>query len=133
MLLAEPGCTHPLCLKKQTDPSTVIPTTWYPAGPPVTFLPLPVVDESRPWGNSNCSECTGTCNAHYLKPTELMQSTVNKFASSPSTVIQDFSTKLNGVTPSEEQVLEIARQTLLPVSEVNIWLAHIQEVSDNRK
>ena len=56
----QPECPHPLCQQKQKDPDTLIPATWHPTTPPVTALPLPVVDVNWPWGGSNCTECTGT-------------------------------------------------------------------------
>ena len=56
-------CTHPLCKKGQ--PTS--PPTWYIGGPPITQLPLPVVDKDRPWGGSHsCDTCQGgNCLGHY--------------------------------------------------------------------
>ena len=44
----KPECTHPLCKKGQPTP---LPT-WYIGGPPITQLPLPIVDKDRPWGEA---------------------------------------------------------------------------------
>ena len=64
----QPECVHPLCQQKQEDPKTYIPSTWYPGGPWVTFISLPVVDTNRPWGRRDCVECGGVCHGHNLKP-----------------------------------------------------------------
>ena len=61
----QPECVHPLCQQKQKDPSMHIPSTWYTGGPPTSFIPLPVVDVSRPWGRPDCEECGGFCHGHY--------------------------------------------------------------------
>ena len=45
----QPDCCHPLC--KHCPPTS--PSKWYTGGPPITHLPLPVLDEQRLWG----SEC----------------------------------------------------------------------------
>ena len=37
----------------------------YPRGPPLTHLPLPVKDPSRPWGSQSCLNCSGYCTGHY--------------------------------------------------------------------
>ena len=58
------GCKHPRCLEGK-QPGT--PDTWYPGGPPLTHLPLPKPDPSRPWGGS-CSTCKDFCSGHYCEP-----------------------------------------------------------------
>jgi len=30
----------------------------YKGGPPLTYIPLPSVGVSRPWGNVHCTQCT---------------------------------------------------------------------------
>ena len=81
------GCSHPVCQgAPDKDPNTL---TWFPGGPPLKFIPLPVQDSSRPWGNQNCSECGGVCNGHYLKPEQLMSKSNPTFSPPPSAVIEN--------------------------------------------
>ena len=54
-------CPHPVC--KKGRPSVV--PSWYKGGPPITHLPLPVLDLNRPWGNLSCNTCQGFCAGHY--------------------------------------------------------------------
>ena len=56
----KPGCKHPCLEGKQ--PST--PDRWYPGGPPLTHLPLPKADPSRP--------CGWSCSMVMLKFWELL-------------------------------------------------------------
>lgn len=57
----KPDCSHPLC--KRGEPS-VIPI-WYPGGPPIMNLPLPIADTNRPRRNSSCDTCKEFCAGHY--------------------------------------------------------------------
>lgn len=41
------GCEHPLCVQK------VDFRPWFPCGPPLDYIPLPIVDQSLPWGTLN--------------------------------------------------------------------------------
>ena len=43
----QPGCLHPLCLKAQDHPDCVIPNAWFPSGPSVMYLPMPVPDPEQ--------------------------------------------------------------------------------------
>ena len=49
------NCPHPLC---QTG-KPPCEMTWFPGGPSVKTIPMPVPDPSRPWGNPNCASCHG--------------------------------------------------------------------------
>ena len=44
-----PDCPHPVC--QDGKPDNLL--HWYPGGPTTDFLPLPVPDSSRSWGDSN--------------------------------------------------------------------------------
>ena len=127
-------CVHPLCQQKQQDPNMHIPSTWYTDGPPVSFIPLPVVDMNRPWGKPDCVECGGFCHGHYLKP-EAMAHKHGQYVVSlpPSMEIQQFFTQLKGRQPSETELMSVAKSVLLPVSEVKLWLNHLLEVHKNRQ
>ena len=120
------GCSHPVC-QSTPGPNTL---TWFPGGPPVNFIPLPVKDTSRPWGNQNCSECSGVCNGHYLKPEQLNFTSGSNpaFSPPPSAVIENaFKSKADADPES------LAKETLLPTEEVVLWLEHLKRVSENRK
>ena len=41
--------------------------TWYPGGPPLSLLPLPIPGTESLWGSNVCSKCPSFCNGHYLK------------------------------------------------------------------
>ena len=55
------GCPHPRC---QVGPPQS-PLTWYPEGPPLSQLPLPVADPQRTWVGP-CDSCEGLCSGHYM-------------------------------------------------------------------
>ena len=117
-------CKHPLC-----SILTALPP-WYVEGPPLTFFPLPVPDNSQPFGDINCSQCKGVCSGHYLKP-ECLDNMKLMAARPPSVIIsEEFKAHDN---LSELEVQDLAKRVLLPVSEVNIWLEHLKEVTRNRK
>lgn len=86
----QPGCIHPLCQKKVSDPSASILSTWYPNGPSVSILPLPILDAQRVWGQTDCPDCVGFCHGHYLKLTDNVTEKEEFIATPPSIVISDF-------------------------------------------
>ena len=51
----------------------------------------------------------------------------------PSTLLKEFYQQLGQKEPTEAQIETIAKKTLLPVSEVIIWLQHLKTVDTNRK
>lgn len=123
----EVGCNHPRCL---AGPPT-ISATWFPGGPTLSHLPLPVSDPKRPWGDSQCKE---SCAGHY---TTLMVDTskepeMAKVTMPPSLILKKLYNEQcrhhsyadefvsNFVTSAAEQSIHDAR----------IWLDHVQK---NRK
>lgn len=62
-LCQQPGCLHPLCGKDVAD------STWYDNGPPLTYVPVPILNPRWPWGG-DCNECAGFCAGHFLRPEE---------------------------------------------------------------
>lgn len=54
------SCIHPLCTQHDHVPANY-PTTWFPDGPSVTFMPFPVPDPLKVWGTIECSECVCRC------------------------------------------------------------------------
>lgn len=109
----QPGCVHPLCQKKVANPSTDVPTTWYPNCPPVSFLPLPILDLQRIWGQTNCPDCNGYCYGHYLKPADDFKDNQNVIATPPS-VVSDFFAQNEKKIWNESEVEQLARKVLLP-------------------
>lgn len=63
--------------------------TWFPGGPPLTYIPLPVPDTDRPWGNKECAECSGFCAGHFLTPEKLISNSKLQPVLPPSTQIQE--------------------------------------------
>lgn len=104
----QPECVHPLCQQKQKDPNMQLPSTWYSNGPPVSFLPLPVVDLDRPWGNPDCVECSGICHGHYLKPENMLHNHSYVYSPPPSVDIQQFFMQLKGRQPTEDELTAVA-------------------------
>ena len=48
---------------------------WFPGGPKVDFIPLPIPDPTQPWGNESWgNKCSGFCLGHFLKPEEVLKS-----------------------------------------------------------
>ena len=126
----KPDCPHPLCSQQDVLKDT-LPQTWYPEGPPLTYIPLPKIDPSRPWGNDSCTECNGFCSGHYLRPPDSFSSLVNP-VDPPSTVIKA-AFIASGGTISEHELRRLARSTLLTEEEVRWWWDHLVTIDRNRK
>lgn len=127
----EKDCIHPCC--KQGRPE--VEPTWYTGGPPLSFLPLPMVDPERPFGSSDCSQCKGVCTGHYLKPEQLRKA----FASGtyiapkpPSEVLLSAMKNLKYEIPHENGILELSREVLLSPEETRMWCEHLCQVHRNR-
>ena len=60
------GCIHPVCQRERRDPKHL----WYPGGPSLWFVPIPIPDPLRPYGRQ-CSACEGVCAGHYIKADKL--------------------------------------------------------------
>lgn len=107
---------------------------WFPGGPRVDTLPLPIPDPSRPWGSTNCTTCSGFCSGHYMGPEGSLQASAAQRQASvpPSTLLKDFFIK-SGPEPSEIELEEIAKKCLLPLTDVSMWLNHLHTINENRK
>ena len=125
----KPGCAHPVCKNHNV---TSLPL-WYEGGPPVSYLPLPIPDPLRPWGDSNCTTCTGQCHGHFLKPNMLLDSSLSPMRRPPSAILKEFHQGLKGRTPTETELSGICKRCLLPNHEVEMWLEHLKTVQENRK
>ena len=108
---------------------------WYSGGPLISHLPLPIPDPARPWDNASCNECTGTCAGHFLPPQIYLLSPIPPMRKPPSTVIKEKFDKLKSYPPSEsvcaEIAAEIAKEVLLSVDNVRMWLDHLHNVKEN--
>lgn len=60
----ERDCKHPVCQLGPPDSGLC----WYPVGPPVSHLPLPVPDATQPRGSQECHTCPGVCLGYYSNP-----------------------------------------------------------------
>ena len=120
------GCIHPIC---ESGPHDIL--TWYPGGLSLFHLPLPVPDPARNQGREDCSSCGKFCSGHYK--TEFIDTrTLSSEVSPPLTLLKKLFSQ-NVSCTDEDSVVTIARNTLLPVSDVNLWLDHLRTVSENRK
>ena len=125
------GCCHPICRKREP----IELPRWFEGGSPVSYIPIPIPDSTKPWGASDCPDCCGVlCKGHYLKPTEALQlQHASAMFQPPSVMLKEEFLKLNGASPSVEFVENAAKKVLLSTSEVSFWFDHLKTVSDNRK
>ena len=110
------GCSHPLCQRGKEG----IQMEWFQGGPNVDKIPFPVSDPNQPWRSKDCRKCSGFYAGHFLSPYEVLAS-------------KDFFQSLEGSEASSKQIEEVAKQSLLPIPEVHIWLDHLKTVRSNRQ
>lgn len=121
-------CCHPIC---KSGSIGKLPC-WYTEGPLVNYVPLPIPDPFRPWGNSDCTECTGSCYGHFLRPLDAIKSVAPPMAP-PSQIIKVAFEALLQYPPSEQLCQEIAKQALLSPDGVRQWMDHLHTVQENRR
>ena len=122
-------CSHPLC--KVADSSNIELPRWFPGGPFVSYLPLPILDPGRPWGSMSCSDCNGTCFGHYMQSDVAMFSPLSP-ARPPSVVMKEMFKKIKGC-PTDDQLQEIGKKVSLSPEHVRMWVEHLQTVAENRR
>ena len=61
-------CLHPVCKRGRLQKELA----WYKGGPPLSYLPIPIPDQKRSWGQP-CKQCKGFCTGHYLMPDEHLE------------------------------------------------------------
>ena len=124
------NCPHPQC---QAGPPSITPT-WYPGGPPISHLPLPVPDPERPWGNNTCSSCVAPCSGHYKTILVDVRDSLalSNVPRPPSAVLKRLFSSSNGVI-SDTMMDSASKEVLLPCEECQIWLSHLQTVMENRR
>lgn len=123
-----PQCGHPIC---EGGEIAELPK-WYEGGPSISTFPLPIPDPQRRWGNSSCTECTGLCAGHFLKPQEAFASSLTPILP-PSTILKQSFDALESYPPEELLYQTLAQKTLLKIEEVKIWLEHLNTIKQNRK
>ena len=129
------SCTHPVCKNGKPTNDSV----WFSKGPSIEYLPFPVPDPKRPWGARECDKCTGVCSGHYLGTEDLLAmddcNLSKAHTSPPSTVIKDAFDKKQkqGLEMTPYEIEQLAKQTLLRSSEVEIWVKHLSDVRKHRQ
>ena len=127
------GCPHPVC---QLGSPVEFPT-WYPSGPPLTYLPLPLPDPERPWGNASCPTCKPLCTGHYKEKhyTDIFNPDALKLvARPPSMVLKEiFFRQSTDAIMTEDFIQQIAKKVLLPCGEVGMWFEHLKNINENCK
>ena len=125
----EGECPHPVCqLGKEGTP-----VEWYPGGPKLGFIPMPIPDPECAWGNDSCSKCNGFCAGHYLKPDQTLTSDLPSMSLPPSSLLKEFHLSLHGKDPTECMLKDVAKKCMLTINEVEIWLKHLSTVDTNRR
>ena len=122
------NCPHPRC----QDGPPQSPTTWYPGGPSLLTLPLPVLDLERAWGNPSCSSCMGFCSGHYMtKSVDVSdKKALTAVPKPPAATLKEL---FSASTITSGEIQNAAKKVLLPPQECEIWLKHLQTILDNRR
>jgi len=107
-------CTHPFC--RDGNPFSL---QWFPGGPEVSFVPLPIPDPEQPWGSTDCEKYDGICYGHFLSSIE--KSYLPPMPKPPSVIMKEEFLRLKG-EPSSTFITELARKYLLPPTEVSFGL-----------
>ena len=128
----QPDCKHPVCQSRQPPPSTL---RWYPEGPLISQLPLPVPDSTRPWGSQSCTTCKGVCAGHYSNQfvDTNNPAAVKCITKPPSLVLKQKFSDLGNNPVTDKFIEDAAKSVLLCVEETKIWIDHLATVVQNRK
>lgn len=125
----KPHCTHPLC-SQQSSSSNL--QRWYESGPLVSYLPLPIPDPNRSYGNHKCKECKDFCYGHFLKPEETIACTLQPMIKPPSVILKEAFDSCTTYPPSDSVYNELSEKVMLPVEEVKFWFNHLKTIQNNR-
>ena len=132
----KPTFPHPFCCVGDSQS-----LRWFPDGPNITFIPLPIPDPDQPWGSTNYKKCDGTCYGHLLNISSTCYGhllNISKeyhlpaMSKPPSVIMKEAFQGLNG-EPSPSFIVELAKKCLLPSDEVSFWIEHLQQIQKNRK
>ena len=127
----QPERDHPICHSGQ-PPATL---HWYPGGPSITHIPLPVPDPERLWGGQTCSSCKGVCAGHYtIKLVDTSDSaSLQCLTKPPSNVLKQMFSNLKDGDITDDFISDAAKAVLLSVEDTKIWLNHLLSVLQSRK
>ena len=126
-------CIHPVCQRGKPQEEM----KWFEGGPSLIDIPLPIPDPTRPWGGNE--KCTSGCHGHFMSPAECLEHIRKNghkdcMLNPPSEVIKksfDLSRKRKTAL-SAAQINDLAKQTLLPESDVSFWLQHLKGIEERR-
>ena len=82
----ESNCLHPLCQSGREG----IAMEWFPGGPTITQIPMPVPDPNHPWGKNSREKCDGFCSGHFLNPEDALRSGIAPMVQPPLAILKDF-------------------------------------------
>ena len=108
------GCPHPLCKKGRPMEDL----HWYPGGPSVSYVALPVPDPARLYSMEECTSCKGKeCTGHFPPPRDVIghhlnNDMLNSHHKPPSEVIYD--------PDNLQSITEVAKASILSVAEVKL-------------
>ena len=97
------------------------------------------IRSKRLWGAKEYGKCTGVCSGHYLGTEDLLAmdncNLSKAHTSPPSTVIKDAFHKKQkqGLEMTPYEIEQLAKQTLLRFSKVEIWVRHLSDVRKHRQ
>ena len=125
-----PQCSHPECTKGKP----LVEPTWYPGGPPLSFLPLPIPDPLRPWGGP-CEKCVDVCTGHFLKPEDHIKLLKEKRTVScqqpPRGLIEQYVNETKNIC--QDHVDNLAKSHLLSLEDAKICVQHFVEKKERKK
>lgn len=123
-----------LICSTNTNTSQTDEKVWYRGGPPLTSIPMPILDTERAWG-SNCDSCAGFCCGHYVSPADnfkwVQENGTGSCVQPPREVISDFIK--HGGEVMDEEVKSLAQKTALSESDVRLWVDHLKHIQMRRK
>ena len=131
------NCKHPLCIKMCGSSKIELPTHWFPGGPPLDYIPIPIPDACHLWGSQRCLKCSAenrTCHGHFLSPSEALRSNLPSMSQPPSEYqyLKNSFSKLDSKL-TNTLAEQLGQVTLLSPSEIEIWFEHHETVKLNRK
>ena len=114
------GCIHPVCKKGRLE-SYFDDLRWFPGGPKLTYVPIPIPDEDNV--------------GHYLSPEKNYEKTVSVLLDSeevktfqpPSEIMK------KAYLAGNVNETELSTRTLLPVEELHMHLEAMNEITERRK
>lgn len=132
LLCYEVDCIHPLCREGRPKEEE----TWFPGGPSLSYLPIPIPDVK----SQNCEKCGQECRGHYLQPDEHIEHVhQNGYGDCqfkpPKSVIEEATKEKakENATFTNEELLAMADNCCLPVTDVHMWVEHVNDIVSRRK